>query len=135
MVLVPMPKLDTSTKAIMAQRSSAIPKMPNSSSQGTTVSAAHFFRRHDKNFISWNTTAQAIRSSLLGRLCLRGLLGIRVRCCGLGGQLRRLLLRGFQEKGLHQHAGGEQEQNNGQENLKGVGLLPLTAADSSGHMK
>ena len=58
MVLVPMPKLDTSTKAIMAQRSSAIPKMPNSSSQGTTVSVVHFLRRHDKSFISWNTTAQ-----------------------------------------------------------------------------
>ena len=58
MVLVPMPKLDTSTKAIMAQRSSAIPKMPNSNSQGTTVSAMHFLRRHDKSFTSWNTTAQ-----------------------------------------------------------------------------
>jgi len=72
---------------------------------------------------------------LLGRLFLRGLLGIRVRCCGLGGQLRRLLLRGFQEKDLHQHADGEQDQDDGQENLQGVGLLSLTAADSSGHMK
>ena len=73
---------------------------------------------------------------LLGRLFLPGLLGIiRIRCRGLGGQFRRLLLRGFQEKGLHQHADGEQNQNDGQKDLQGAGLLPLTAADSSGHMK
>ena len=72
---------------------------------------------------------------LLGRLFLPGLLGIRVRCCGLGGQLRCLLLRGFQEKGLHQHADGEQNQNDDQKDLQGAGLLPLTAAGSSGHMK
>ena len=72
---------------------------------------------------------------LLGRLFLPGLLGIRVRGRGLGGQLRRLLLRGFQEKGLHQHADGEQNQNDDQKDLQGAGLLPLTAAGSSGHMK
>ena len=74
---------------------------------------------------------QGILRGLLFRRLLSGVF----RVCGLGGQLRRLLLRGFQEKGLHQHAGSEKNQNNGQENLKGMGLLPLTAADSSGHMK
>ena len=42
-MLVPMPKLDTSTKAIMAQRSSGLPKMPNSSSQGHNGLRRAFF--------------------------------------------------------------------------------------------
>ena len=58
-VLVPMPKLDTSTNAIIAQRSSAMPKMPNNSSHGTTVSAAHFLRIHGKSSISWSSTAHS----------------------------------------------------------------------------
>ena len=56
-VLVPMPKLDTSTKAIMAQRSSAMPKMPNSSSHGTTVCAVHFLRIHGKSSVRWKNSA------------------------------------------------------------------------------
>lgn len=57
-----MPKLDTSTKAIMAQRSSAMPKMPNSSSHGTTVSAVHFLRIHGKSSISWSSTAHSTQT-------------------------------------------------------------------------
>ena len=61
-VLVPMPKLDTSTKAIIAQRSSAMPKMPNSSSHGTTVSAVCFFRRFVKRCINRNSTAHSTQT-------------------------------------------------------------------------
>ena len=74
---------------------------------------------------------QGILRGLLFRRLLSGVF----RVCRLGRQLCRFLLRGLQEKGLHHHAGSEKNQNNGQENLKGVGLLPLTAADSSGHIK
>ena len=117
---------------------------------GTVNIAVHRIHRHedvgvaaavvivyagDQNGVESALALQVGTEGLLGRLFLRGLLGIRVRCCGLGGQLRRLLLRGFQEKGLHQHAGGEQDQNDDQKDLQGMGLLPLTAADSSGHMK
>ena len=102
---------------------------------GVAVAVA-VVRAGDQDGVEAALALQVGTQGLLGRLFLRGLAGNPCPRTRAGtGSSAAFCSGAFRKKAFTSHADGEQDQDDDQKDLQGAGLLPLTAAGSSGHMK